>query len=82
VHLIVVELMKMAEASPNRPNLHFMAARLLDGELVTVIVPFSEAGESGIGSKNSEPSAVVMCTSAILPTSSSSGSILASKGCS
>lgn len=82
MHLMQVELMKMAEASPNLPNLHFIAARLLDGALVIVVVPFSEAGDSGIGSKNSDPSAVVMCTSAILPTSSSSGSILARVGCS
>ena len=54
------ELRKMAVASPNLPNLHFMAPRLLDAELVVTTVPFSEVGEGGIGSKNSEPSAGVM----------------------
>lgn len=60
VHFIQEELIKIADASPNLPNLHFIAARLLEGALVVVVVPFSDAGDNGIGSKNSEPSAVVM----------------------
>jgi hypothetical protein len=71
---MAVEFKKMALASPNLPNLHLMVPRLVP-PVETYGTPFSFMAAAGIGSKNSELSPQRMVTWAILPISSSSGSI-------
>ena len=61
--MIVVELMNTALVSPKRPNLHLIADNGAGAAEASASVSSpSEVckGASGIGSKNSEPSAAVI----------------------
>jgi len=85
VHLIVVEFTKTALVSPNLPNLHLMAERapgraVASSGSAANSCEFRVNGVRGIGSKNSESSAAVTYTSVIRPTSTSTGSAVATSG--